>query len=781
MTGLSKNAATKADVVKTWVDKLNTSTLRILNSINEIKNNPNSFAQAPQFVKFVDGSLGFIRTSIEDKIINYLKNVKKFSGNHPLVRGSNGVIRICDRTIALLEAAVDAQEELIEAQEEEDANAEMLAVTASDAWDKSIEAVETLQNQIKILGQNLLREFSPGDFTPPQSPQGQQPGPIASPMLPTSPAMQPRLPTTPAAPSSTTSVQANPEQINNIINYLNKSVYYLAASIKPIQEKVYTPEQWNYYSVIISFCNAMKDYCTQIKQTNLADSFNYASQSLLQVKSSPESAAQLLPQVAYHISAALKALQSQPASQALSGSQTGQQEQATTQAVPAANTLEQAKTGYLKVLKFAASKIEEILNNRKSNEAAINKILNTNKKYDQKSGQITFDRKMDDLVLLNVLKEDVKKFGNIYGYCNQWISKHKNIDQEMNQKIESIQKESYDYFAITNKLKKIWEEKNSISKDEYPDPVTSYVKKFQTTINQYIREAEMPATGKILNFVENIPSKVQQIFSTNQDNSLAFKILAATEHFGQLVVLAKKQSGVATKTNPSLWSRCKSEAKARMGGKHSARAMQLAVKLYKQRGGGYRGKKPTAKTNKMKKWTKQKWMYLSDFKKKKKKDKNKLDDHLVEDNYFEGIAFEDENDARGKISYDEKLSLALGTLEQLVRDEGIESLNVEDQIEQAAWEYGYYNKEGKLEEWLKFLGKHYNVDVEKAFKDGVKDGHNLNDTHDAKGRYLPAAKWESLSPKEREATDRKKKQQGKNKQYVANTEKAKVKSKAKYY
>lgn len=138
---------------------------------------------------------------------------------------------------------------------------------------------------------------------------------------------------------------------------------------------------------------------------------------------------------------------------------------------------------------------------------------------------------------------------------------------------------------------------------------------------------------------------------------------------------AKKKPGIATKTNPSLWSRCKSEAKSRMGGKHSARAMQLALKLYKQRGGGFKGPKPTARTNKMKKWTKQKWMYLSDYK-KKKKDKNNVDENNI-------------------------------------------------------------------------------------------------------GRYLPEAKWRSLSPKEREATDRKKRKA--KEQYVDNTEKAKVKSKHKYY
>jgi len=155
------------------------------------------------------------------------------------------------------------------------------------------------------------------------------------------------------------------------------------------------------------------------------------------------------------------------------------------------------------------------------------------------------------------------------------------------------------------------------------------------------------------------------------------------EHYEQddLVVTAsinksaKKKPGIATKTNPSLWSRCKSEAKSRMGGKHSARAMQLALKLYKQRGGGFKGPKPTARTNKMKKWTKQKWMYLSDYK-KKKRDKNKADVNNI-------------------------------------------------------------------------------------------------------GRYLPEAKWKTLSPKEREATDKKKRQA--KKQYVPNTEAAKVKSKSKYY
>ena len=68
-------------------------------------------------------------------------------------------------------------------------------------------------------------------------------------------------------------------------------------------------------------------------------------------------------------------------------------------------------------------------------------------------------------------------------------------------------------------------------------------------------------------------------------------------------------SKVATKTNPSLWAQAKSEAKSRMGGKHSARAMQLATQIYKKKGGGYSGKKPSAKTNKLKKWSKQDWRW----------------------------------------------------------------------------------------------------------------------------------------------------------------------------
>lgn len=74
----------------------------------------------------------------------------------------------------------------------------------------------------------------------------------------------------------------------------------------------------------------------------------------------------------------------------------------------------------------------------------------------------------------------------------------------------------------------------------------------------------------------------------------------------------------AKKKDPKKWARAKAKAKAKMGG-HSARAMQLAVKYYKQAGGRYSGKKSSG--NKLSKWSKQKWDYVSTGDKKKPKRK----------------------------------------------------------------------------------------------------------------------------------------------------------------
>jgi len=61
---------------------------------------------------------------------------------------------------------------------------------------------------------------------------------------------------------------------------------------------------------------------------------------------------------------------------------------------------------------------------------------------------------------------------------------------------------------------------------------------------------------------------------------------------------------IAKKRDPKKWAAAKAKALRKMG-KHSARAMQLATKYYKDAGGTYSGKKK--KSNKLSKWTKQKW------------------------------------------------------------------------------------------------------------------------------------------------------------------------------
>ena len=81
----------------------------------------------------------------------------------------------------------------------------------------------------------------------------------------------------------------------------------------------------------------------------------------------------------------------------------------------------------------------------------------------------------------------------------------------------------------------------------------------------------------------------------------------STAFIDELIKIAAQT--VAIKTNPSLWESAKAEAKAKMGGKHSARAMQLATQIYKKKGGGYSGKKPSSSSNSLKKWTKQKWKW----------------------------------------------------------------------------------------------------------------------------------------------------------------------------
>lgn len=61
----------------------------------------------------------------------------------------------------------------------------------------------------------------------------------------------------------------------------------------------------------------------------------------------------------------------------------------------------------------------------------------------------------------------------------------------------------------------------------------------------------------------------------------------------------------AQRRDPKKWAAAKAKAKAKMGGKWSARAAQLAVGYYKKAGGSYKG--PKKDSNSLSKWTSQRW------------------------------------------------------------------------------------------------------------------------------------------------------------------------------
>ena len=67
---------------------------------------------------------------------------------------------------------------------------------------------------------------------------------------------------------------------------------------------------------------------------------------------------------------------------------------------------------------------------------------------------------------------------------------------------------------------------------------------------------------------------------------------------------------VKGRTKPALWERSKKKAIARLGGRFSARAMQLAGKLYRDAGGGYCGGLTQAQRG-LRKWTSEKWTTAS--------------------------------------------------------------------------------------------------------------------------------------------------------------------------
>lgn len=74
---------------------------------------------------------------------------------------------------------------------------------------------------------------------------------------------------------------------------------------------------------------------------------------------------------------------------------------------------------------------------------------------------------------------------------------------------------------------------------------------------------------------------------------------------------------IAVKSDPKLWQQIKNKVQAsNKGGKSgqwSARKAQIATKLYKEAGGGYKGKKTPSMS--LSKWTKEDWGYVGKPKK----------------------------------------------------------------------------------------------------------------------------------------------------------------------
>jgi hypothetical protein len=85
------------------------------------------------------------------------------------------------------------------------------------------------------------------------------------------------------------------------------------------------------------------------------------------------------------------------------------------------------------------------------------------------------------------------------------------------------------------------------------------------------------------------------------------------QYYTKLKLIHKENPVTSKRTNEKLWEKVKKEAVNKMGG-HSSRAMQYAVKLYKDRGGKYIGQKRV--DNDLATWTRAKWQYAPDSKSK---------------------------------------------------------------------------------------------------------------------------------------------------------------------
>lgn len=87
------------------------------------------------------------------------------------------------------------------------------------------------------------------------------------------------------------------------------------------------------------------------------------------------------------------------------------------------------------------------------------------------------------------------------------------------------------------------------------------------------------------------------------------------------------------RTDPELWEKSKKKAIEKLGGRFSARAMQLAGKLYRDAGGGYCGKKTKAQKS-MTKWSDEDWTTADD-----KPARREVDGKVVYDRYLPRAAW----------------------------------------------------------------------------------------------------------------------------------------------
>lgn len=87
------------------------------------------------------------------------------------------------------------------------------------------------------------------------------------------------------------------------------------------------------------------------------------------------------------------------------------------------------------------------------------------------------------------------------------------------------------------------------------------------------------------------------------------------------------------RSDPDLWDKSKKQAISKLGGRFSARAMQLAGKLYRDAGGTYCGRRTKAQRS-LEKWTREDWTTADD-----KPARRKVDGKVVYDRYLPRAAW----------------------------------------------------------------------------------------------------------------------------------------------